>query len=89
MPRRIEVTVSDNTLAELKHEIRSEVEHNFNYEKLMEYLKTTNDISFKEYIDQYGILDRIRKLEEMKVGDLSFNQKLLLGTYWLIVGLKY
>lgn len=83
MPR-IEVSIPEDQMQKIKDGIRTEVERNFDYEKLMEYLKKQNDVSFTEYLWKYGIMDRVEKLKDVKVGDLSENQKLMLCVYWII-----
>lgn len=89
MPRSFTVKLTEEESANLKAEVRKEMEYDFNYEKLMEYLSTTHSIGFQEYICKYGLIDRVEKINNMKVGDLTDHQKMLLACYWLMKGLGF
>ena len=83
MPK-IEMEITDAQMKQIKEDVRAQMEHDFNHEKLMEFLKQTNSISFQEYIYKYGIGDRVDALKERQVKSLSDHEKLLLATYWMM-----
>lgn len=87
MNKKIVVSISEEELANIKKEVREDLEHEFNSEKLMEYLKRSHDVSFQEYLWNFGLSHRIDELKDTKVKDLTDSQKLLLATYWFMIGI--
>ena len=83
MPK-IQVSVTEEQMAELKQEVREEFERGWSHEKLLEFMKTTASISLRELMWKYDITSRYEALRDIPVKDLSDHEKFIVATYWMM-----
>lgn len=81
--------VSDKQLEQMEEKMKESLRYEITTEKIREFLGTSEWYSLREIMSFFKLYKRVEEIQEMKLKDLTEDQKLMLIAYWSMQGLGF